>query len=141
MSILHNILLGLEIYAIAAGSLVAVSVVMSKIRSAMERSKPVFNYPADVPKAEADAAAENWLQRCIVALDIFLNVVFFKGYQGETMSTHAWRASLKGHAWGVYMNKWLNGFQDNHGPQAASGDLQRSSALAALLSRVLGMTQ
>jgi hypothetical protein len=73
------------------------------------------------------------------ALDIFLNVWFLHGENDETMSTHAWRAKLEGHLWGEAMNFWLNGFQENHGPQAASGDLERAAVRVAVLSKLLGV--
>jgi len=137
MDILHKFLLGFEIYGIAAGSLVSLSAGISAIRTIIENGKPTFNYPADVPVAEAKAAAEGYLHRVLVALDIFMNVVFFAGKQGETMSTHAWIASQSGAVWGKLMNFWLDGFQQNHGPQAASGDLERAQAEVNRLRAIL----
>lgn len=139
MPILHKILLGVEIYAIAATSLVVLSWVFATIRAITEKVKPVFNYPADVPKAEAQAATEKYPHRAVVGLDIFCNVFFLFGRQCETMSTHAWAASKEGKFWGKAMNAWLNGFQPNHGPQAASGDLQRTSAEVERLKGLLGI--
>jgi hypothetical protein len=137
MDILHKFLLGFEIYGIAAGSLVALSAVISAIRTLIEKNDTAFSYPADVPIAEEKAAAEGYLHRCLVALDIFMNVIFFAGKQGETMSTHAWIESMSGALWGKLMNRWLDGFQSNHGPQAASGDLERSQAEVNRLRAIL----
>jgi hypothetical protein len=139
MDTFHKILLGVEIYAIAASFLVALSASISAIRTLVEKSKPVFNYPADVPKAEAQAASEGYLHRVLVALDIFMNVVFLAGRQSETMSTHAWIASQSGALWGKLMNRWLEGFQVSHGPRAASGDLQRSQGEVNRLRKILGL--
>jgi hypothetical protein len=128
MNIWHDAILSLEIFGTAVGALVLASFVVAQLRHFLDRDDAPFNYPADVPVAEAQAAAEGYLHRSLVALDIFMNVVFMHGYQGETMSTHAWRAALDGKLWGHLMNFWLNGFQPRHGPQAASGDLERSQA-------------
>lgn len=139
MNLLHKILLGVEIYALASASLVALSVSIATVRAMIEKVKPVFNYPVDVPRTEAQVAKEGYFHRAIVALDIFLNVVFMFGEQDETMSTHAWRASLNGKLWGKLMNWWLNGFQANHGPQAASGDLERALARVEVLRKILNV--
>jgi hypothetical protein len=137
MDVLHKFLLGFEVYGIAAGSLVALSAAISAIRTLVEKNDTVFSYPADVSIAEEKAAAEGYLHRALVALDIFMNVIFFAGKQGETMSTHAWIASMSGALWGKLMNRWLDGFQPNHGPQAASGDLERSQAEVNRLRAIL----
>lgn len=139
MDLLHKILLGLEIYGIAAGSLVVVSLAIGTIRGWVDRNAAPFIYPQDVPTAEAKAAAEAWWHRQLVALDVWMNSIFFNGYAGETMSTHAWRASLTGVWWGKAMNWWLNGFQAQHGPQAASGDLWRACAEQARLLKLLNI--
>jgi hypothetical protein len=139
MNTLHDIKLGLEIYGIAAGSLIAISGLIALGRRIWDRNAPVFVYPQDVPKAEAQAASEGYLHRCLVALDICMNVIFMAGHQSETMSTHAWRASLKGRLWGRLMNLWLNGFQAQHGPQAASGDLFRSQTEVNRMRKQLGV--
>ena len=139
MDILHKVLLGVEIYAGASAALIAVSAAISTARTLLDKNQPPFVYPADVAKAEAKAAAEGYLHRCLVALDIFMNVVFFAGRQGETMSTHAWIASQSGKLWGKLMNRWLDGFQKDHGPQAASGDLERSQAEVNRLRKILGV--
>jgi hypothetical protein len=137
--LIHDVLMGLEIYLAAASGLVVVSLVIGKIRSLVDKNAPAFEYPRDVAKAEARAAREPWWHRQLVALDIWMNSVFFNGFSGETMSTHAWRSSLEGKRWGILMNWWLNGFQDHHGPQAASGDLWRAQAEVNRLKKLLGV--
>jgi len=141
MRVLHDILLAVEIYLAAAASLIVVSLLIGKIRSMVDRNAPhlAFIYPDDVAKAEAHAANEPWWHRQLVALDIWMNSFFFNGFSGETMSTHAWRASLRKKWWGVAMNWWLNGFQPQHGPQAACGDLWRSTTEASRLKKTLGI--
>jgi hypothetical protein len=139
MDLLHKIVLGFEIYAIAAAGLVVLSLALATIRALFGKTQPAFSYPVDVPKAEAKAAAEPYWHRALVALDVFLNVVVMFGNQGETMSSHAWRASMQGKLWGKLMNAWLNGFQSKHGPQAASGDLERASVMVSLLRKLLGV--
>ena len=137
MSVLRTVRIAAEIYGLSAGLLVAVSALIATGRTIFEKKQPPFTYPIDVPKAEAKAAAEGYLHRALVALDIFLNVVVMGGRQCETMSSHAFIASLEGKLWGKLMNKWLNGFQPQHGPQAASGDLERSTVEAERLKKVL----
>jgi hypothetical protein len=39
--------------------------------------------------------------------------------------------------WGKLMNFWLDGFQPNHGPQAASGDFERAQAEVNRLRAIL----
>lgn len=97
--------------------------------------------PGDVAAAEARSASEGYPHRVLVAFDIFCNVVFFFGEQDETISTHAYRASLWGHYWGRFMTWWLNMMQPNHGQLAASGDLERATARVSILSKLLGISQ
>jgi hypothetical protein len=141
MDLLHKFLLGGEIFAGAVASLVFVSVAIGSIRHWVDKGAKPFVYPDDVPLAEAKAAAEPYWHRALVALDIFLNVVVLFGAQDETMSTHAWRAAVAGKLWGKLMNLWLNGFQPQHGPQAASGDLERALARVAVLMKALGLSK
>lgn len=139
MDIIHIVRLIAEIYVIVAVSLVLISVTMGKIRSFIDRNAKPFVYPDNVPAAEAKAAAEPWWHRQLVALDVWMNSLFFNGYACETMSTHAWRASLEGKWWGKAMNWWLNGFQAQHGPQAASGDLERAISEVTRMKKMLGL--
>jgi hypothetical protein len=139
MDVLHKLLLTGEIVSGTVAGLIAISATMWEIRRKKTGPAPVFVPAIDIPKAEAQAAAEGWLHRAIVALDIFLNVVVLRGNQGETLSAHMWRASNENHLWGKLCTKWLNGFQDSHGIKAACGDLQRSSAEVSVLKRALGL--
>jgi hypothetical protein len=139
VSILHDIKLGLEIYGLAAGGLVLASFMVAQLRHLLDRNQKTFTYPQDVLMAEQQASEEGYLHRCLVALDIFMNVVFFVGRHGETMSSDAWIASLNGKLWGRAMNFWLNGFQAQHGPQAASGDLWRSQVEVNRLRKILDL--
>ncbi len=141
MDPLHKFLLGGEIFGIAVASLVFLSVAIGSIRHWVDKGAKPFVYPDDVPAAEAKAAAEAYWHRALVALDIFLNVVVLWGAQDETMSTHAWRAKVAGKLWGKLMDLWLNGFQPQHGPQAASGDLERALARVAVLMKALGLSK
>ena len=83
----------------------------------------------NVSQQEAQAAAEGWAHRSVVALDIFLNVFLFRGREDETISTHAYRASLEGKKWGIALNWALNLIQGNHGARASS-DTGREYCLA-----------
>lgn len=125
MTILHKILLGVEIYAIAASALVLLSILFRLIHKIVGTpARPMT--PENIQAAMARASNETRLHRWLDGFDIFLNVTFLNGQNDETMSAHCWRASLKGHWWGIAMNWWLGGFQLNHGWQAAAGDLQRA---------------
>ena len=115
------------------------SVVMATVRALFDGSATSFNPSTDVAIAEARAAAEAWPHRILVALDININVFVLAGRQGETISTHAYIASLEGKLWGKLMTKWLNGIQPNHGQKAASGDLERSMAEVSRLRKLLGV--
>lgn len=91
----------------------------------------------NVAQQEAQAAAEGYPHRCLVALDVFVNVVVFFGRQGETISAHAYRAALAGHMWGRVLNYLLNIVQSNHGAKAAAGDLERATSIAATEEKIL----
>lgn len=128
--------LAAEIIAYILIGLIMVPLMISTIRAWIDGKQEAWS-PADIPTQEAKAAAESWLRRIPVALDIWINVTFLNGEQDETISTHAWRASLEGKTWGRWMTAWLNLWQPNHGYKAACGDLERAEnrvkALAALL--------
>jgi len=139
MTILHKILLGVEIYAIAASGLVVVSMLFRLIHKVLGTSNSMPMNPANIAKAMAKSNDESRIHRWLDAFDIFLNVTFMNGQNDETMSAHAWRASLEGKLWGKAMNWWLCGFQPNHGYQAACGDLQRALNRAAVEKKALGI--
>lgn len=133
---IHFIRIFAEVYAICAAALIFVAFAISTIHTWID-GKAAPWVVGDVPAAEARAASEGWLHRQLDALDIWMNSFFFNGMSGMTMSTHAYIASLQGKLWGKLMNKWLDWFQPNHGPQAASGDLERGTALVAVLTKLL----
>ena len=139
MTILHKILLGVEIYAIAASGLVVVSMLFRLIHKVLGTSNSMPMNPANIAKAMAKSNDESRIHRWLDAFDIFLNVTFMNGQNDETMSAHAWRASLEGKLWGRAMNWWLCGFQPNHGYQAACGVLQRALNRAAVEKKALGI--
>jgi len=117
-------------------ALIIIAWTIATIRAVIAGRAPAWT-PGDVPAAMARAGNEGYLHRVLVALDIFINVVFCFGQQDETMSTHAWRSSA---SWGgKAVNYWLSWFQPNHGPLAASGDLERATARITILSKALGI--
>ena len=140
MTLIHKILLGVEIYAIAASALVIASMIGRTIWYLLGQSNKMPQTPENIAIAMEKTNHESRIHRWLVAFDIFLNVTFMNGQNDETMSAHCWRASLEGHWWGKAMNWWLNGFQPNHGYQAAAGDLQRSLNRAAIEKKALGLS-
>lgn len=85
--------------------------------------------PQEVIQEEAGAAAEGWLHRSLVAFDIACNVIILRGVEDETISSHSARAAEQGKMWGKLMCRFLNLFQDNHGPKAQAGDIERAKAI------------
>ena len=139
MDILHKVLLGVEIYAIAAAALIVASLLFRLWHHIRGTSNSMPMSPANIALAMAKSNKESRIHRWLDAFDIFLNVTFMNGQNDETMSAHAWRASLEGKWWGVAMNWWLSGFQPNHGYQAACGDLQRALNRIAAEKKALGL--
>lgn len=139
MDILHKFLLGVEIYLAASVVLVLASLVFRQWHRICGtfNSRPMT--PENIQAAMARANTEGRVHRWLDAFDIFLNVTFMNGQNDETMSAHAWRASCEGKLWGKAMNWWLDGFQPNHGYQAACGDLQRSLNRMAVEKKALGL--
>lgn len=140
MSLLHAALLSGEIFAACVSTLIGISLIFRLWHhiEGTSNSRPMT--PSNISAAMARTNEESRLHRWVVALDIFLNVTFMNGQNDETMSAHSWRASLEGRRWGIAMNWWLNGFQPNHGYQAACGDLQRALNRAACEKRALGLS-
>jgi hypothetical protein len=139
MSILHNIILGVEIYAAASAGLILASLIFRLGHYIAGTSNAYPQSPENIKRAMDKSNHESRIHRWLVAFDIFLNVTFMNGQNDETMSAHCWRASLEGHKWGKAMNWWLNGFQPHHGYQAACGDLQRSLNRAECERKALGL--
>lgn len=90
----------------------------------------------NVQLQELQASKEGYIHRVLVALDIFLNVVF-KGREDETISARSYRAALEGKIWGRIMNAFLDIFQSNHGAKAAAGDLERANSIAVTENKIL----
>lgn len=85
--------------------------------------------------AETEAQArhaiqEKYLERCLVGLDQFVNVLT-DGDADETISARAARAAERGKPWGVALSRLLDLFQRDHGARAQAGDLGRGEAVAA----------
>ena len=139
MDILHKFILGGEIYAAAASALVVASMLFRGWHHLRGTSNNMPMTPANIAIAMEKSNHESRIHHWLDAFDIFLNVTFMNGQNDETMSAHAWRASVDGHWWGIAMNWWLCGFQPNHGYQAACGDLQRALNRAAIEKKALGL--
>jgi hypothetical protein len=69
---------------------------------------------------------EHYLRRCLIAFDIFCNVVFFFGDEDETISSHSARAATQGKRWGIVLSWFLDLFQRDHGAHAVAGDEARA---------------
>lgn len=117
--------------------LILLALIVSIIRSLIDGKSAAW-VAGDVATAESKAAAEGWLHRILVAIDIATNVIALRGQQDETISTHSYRASVEGKTWGKIVVKWLDWFQPNHGQKAASGDLERAQVRVAVLTKLLG---
>ncbi len=113
---------------------------MATIRALRGIKTPVWNGTVDIAVAQKRDAAEGWLHRSLSAFDIAFNVIVLRGQQDETISTHAYRASLEDKWWGIQMTKWLCWFQPNHGQLATSGDLYRASVRVEVLKKILGVS-
>jgi len=142
---MHHLLVVLEwilgLSSITIAALIFIAFCMMTIRAWLGIKPEVWNGAQDVAFYAARAAAEGYPHRVLVALDIFLNVVFMFGEQDETMSTHSWRAATAGKLWGKAMNGWLCWIQPDHGFKAATGDRERAKARVAILSAALGVPQ
>lgn len=82
--------------------------------------------PEQTAYEEKQAAKEGYIHRVLVAFDIFCNVVFFRGQQDETISSHSARAALEGKLWGIWLSKALDWIQPDHGAKAIAGDVERA---------------
>src|SRR5271156_1485869 len=140
-TLLHKFILGGEIYAASATGLIVVSLLFRLWHLIRGTSNSMPQTPANIVLAMAKSNNEGRIHHWLNAFDIFLNVTFMNGQNDETMSAHAWRASVEGKWGGIAMNWWLNGFQPNHGYQAACGDLQRALNRAAVEKKALGLPQ
>lgn len=136
----HNLILAGKITGSAIAGLILVSTAIATVRAILDRNTPLLPWiVTDVAAAELRASKESWLHRSLAAFDIAFNVIVLRGQQDETISTHSWRAAQEGKLWGKAMTLWLDGFQPNHGPRAASGDLERATVRVAVLKKALGL--
>ncbi len=87
--------------------------------------------PTQVTTYEQKAAKESYFVRVLVALDIFVNVLF-NGRPDETISSHAARAATEGRWWGIVVSKFLDLFQSDHGARAEAGDVERAEQVIQL---------
>lgn len=85
--------------------------------------------PTQTAKEELKASEHGYLIRVLLALDMFANVVFLKGRLDETISTHSARAAVEGKLWGIWMSKFLDLFEKDHGADASAGDLIRAESI------------
>jgi hypothetical protein len=92
--------------------------------------------PAEIEEYAAQAEAENWPMRDIVAMDVFANVLT-GGRPDETLSTRFQELADRGNKFGKFMVWWLDKIQAHHGRQAEAGDLGRDRAAAGDLDRQL----
>lgn len=135
---MNHFLLALEISGITVAALIIMAVLLASVRAAIGQISTKWN-ASDVGAAEKRASTEWWPHRSLSAFDIAFNVIILRGQPDETISTHSYRASLEGKLWGKAMILWLDGIQPNHGPRAASGDLERAQSRVAVLSKILGV--
>lgn len=84
---------------------------------------------AQETKEEQNAVEHGYLVRCLLALDVLANVVLLRGRLDETVSTHSARAAVEGKLWGIWMSKFLDLFQTDHGADASAGDLIRAESI------------
>lgn len=135
---MHTILFILELAAATIAGLILIGLGVASLRACLGETNETWIL-SDVAAAEAKAQKEIYPKRVLAAFDVFCNVVFFKGQQDETISTHSWRASLEGKLWGKAMIWWLNLMQPNHGQHAACGDLEKAAARVSVLAKLLGI--
>ena len=101
-------------------------------RKVIETKNPVTRLSDDEEsEQERETAGEGYVHRVLVASDIFANVVM-GGYPDETISSRCARGALAGRWWGVWMSRFLNLFQRDHGADAMAGDRERAKAVERL---------
>ena len=70
----------------------------------------------------AGGRLNGWGFRLAVALDQFLNVLFFLGAPDETISSRAYKASLRGKHWGCILCRLLDVLDRGHCARAVEWD-------------------
>jgi hypothetical protein len=96
--------------------------------------------PGELALQEAQAEKEAYLRRALIGLDMFINVLT-DGDPDETISSRSARAAEKGKPWGVFMAKFLDVFQHDHGAKAQAGDVARAQAEIAAEDSSGGFSQ
>lgn len=94
--------------------------------------------PGERDSVAAEAIKDSYWQRCLVAFDVFCNVVLLKGQPDETISSHAGRAAALGKTWGIVLCKFLNLFQKNHGAIAQASDAGRAKNISRIEEEAAG---
>jgi hypothetical protein len=91
--------------------------------------------PAEEAKAKSDTTHEGYIQRVLVAGDIFANVVM-DGQEDETISSRVarWDTEDKGvkHEVGHLISEVLADIQKDHGALAEAGDLERAQEVESI---------
>lgn len=97
--------------------------------------------PEQITEQEAKVSKEGYIQKDLVGLDQFANVLL-GGSPDETISSRVarWDTEDKGikHEVGKIVSKGLDLFQPDHGAKAEAGDLERSNAIQAIETEALG---
>lgn len=73
---------------------------------------------------------DDWIFRVLVAVDQFFNALF-DGDPDETISSRAYKASLKGERWGCVLCKVLNWISRDHCLKSVEWDEGRKDARSA----------
>lgn len=74
---------------------------------------------------------KQYILNVLIALDMFLNVVF-RGHEGETISSRTGRAYAEGKLWAKPLHAFLNWCQPNHCERAMQHDAQRADTVEFL---------
>jgi hypothetical protein len=96
--------------------------------------------PDQLARQEAQAEKEAYLKRALIGLDMFMNVLT-DGDPDETISSRSARAAEKGKHSGIFMSKFLDVFQHDHGAKAQAGDVARAQAVIATEDSSSGFKQ
>ena len=89
--------------------------------------------PTQTVAAEQQAAADPYILRVLISVDILANVAL-GGKEDETISTDTALMARKHEMVGTVVSKILDLFQKNHGAGAAAGDLERAQVEEARLA-------
>ncbi len=87
---------------------------------------------AQTAKQEQQVRSESYWMRVLIAADMAANVAL-GGEEDETISADAGLMAKKHEFLGVLVSRMLDLVQRNHGAKAAAGDLERASAVQAVI--------